>query len=188
MKHLKQFESYKIYDDIKDYFLNLIDLGCSYNEDSNIIELKKEKDCPITEIVSEIDQIVSRLDDRMHKIELKLDVNKFHLIIELKVNLELKINVGTETIKLNVIDIKISHENKYSLLYNVKCLDKDNNITYFKIRIWLDSSIANQLDIEYTYNNRKKGLSVDLKDILDLFEKYNPDIKAIDLIKKALNK
>jgi hypothetical protein len=190
MKHLKQFESYQIYDDIKDYFLNLIDLGCSYNESSNIIELKKEKDCSITEIVSEVEQIVYKLDARIHKIQLKLDVNKFHLIVELKANLEFTIKVDRENKTLKVISI-YKREREHFYEYMIKCMEKDSKISNINFTVSLPyiGRIRNKWDddINFKYNNRKRGVKIDLKDMLNLFKEYDPSIKAIEFLTPLVN-
>lgn len=186
MKYLKCFESI-LNEDIKDHFYSLIDLGCTYTHTNNSIELKKNNPS-ISEFMPEIERIFNRLVDleleKILDIELVLKPSRFLLKLNLKTSLYLNIIVGDENNKLKLINVKKLNG---WLHYEIKLLNEQNKISTLKTRYYLYDKNSD-IDIEFSFNNRKKGIKIDLKEFVDVLEQYDPNIELILYIKKVLNK
>lgn len=187
MRYLKYFES-NLHTDIEDMFYELTDLGFDFKQESNKINLTKIGKFILSDVMREIQVVTSRLKDRIINIEINSSINRFILNIELKTELFLNVKVGDNENRFNIVDIK-SDETKFSLKYDIKGLDSNNKVIHFKITIYLDGyNPSKELDIEYTYNNRKRGVSVNSKELLDVLTQYDDKLKIIDFIKKDLKK
>lgn len=200
MKYLKYFESI-LNEDIKDQFYDLIDLGCTYTHTNNSIELKKDNPS-MSEFMPEVERIFSRLvDSQLEKIldiELVLKPSRFLLKLNLKTSLYLNITVGNENNKLKLISVKKNSGTAW-LHYEIKLLNEQNKISTLKVILFLGTYPVGitryykydknrDIDIEFTFNNRKKGIKIDLKEFVDVLEQYDPNIELIPYIKKALDK
>jgi hypothetical protein len=195
MKHIKKFESFE--DDIKDCFLNIIDLGFTYELYENYVFIYKKGTVDLIEFNSELNISLSRIKDNVTNIEYIYDAFKCEVKISFKMDYEFNIFIKQDDRTIDKVTLNLISLNDVSPSHRIilKVIDQLNKKTTFNIRVYgiqtfHKKSKNNNGLIELEYNNRKRGVFMEKDEFIKLINyisnKYEKDysnfLKSVELI------
>jgi hypothetical protein len=178
MKFIKKFESIEL-DYLEEYFLNIIDLGFTYEflKEENKIKLSRNNTIDIIEFNNELSNSLLRIKDLILEVKYTFKYNS--VFVEIILKSEFSFNVyykddNSQVIKneLYIIALDLRYQNNHMVSY--KLINTEGNKKNFTVIAYSNGEFTLE------FNNRKRGVYM-LKQDLEELIKYTIDKYRINL-------